>query len=268
MPPLPPAGFELLGYLQQRAESSSGIGAYLGGVPNQTSDKTQGTATGIQSLIAQAVSPVRDRQLNLEESIIEPVVNKWLKYAGRLMGKDEIKYVFVGGQSPRWVSITKGLLLGKIKISDLLEAELIPEEDIQEIVALKTLEGQQKDPGYIFDPEKEIVFDVDWIIRVEAGSMAEEDTEKDLQAFDSSVMMARELGVPLDPTKVWQERAMRAGIKEPEQYIMQPQQGMGQDPNMMQPGSQSPTAPPMLGNTPIQMPVPAASEVGQAPPLF
>jgi len=213
MPTLPSTGFELLNYLQTRAEQSSGIGAYLGGVPNQSSDKTQGTKGGIEALINQAISPVKDRQINIEESIIEPVVNKWIKYAGSLMGKDEIKYILVTGQSPKWVKATRGLITGKITLVDLLEAELITEEESMELTSMLMEQGK--------DPLAEIIFDVDWVIRVETGSMAEVDTEKEIKAFDTAVEFGTQYGLPLDIKKLWIERAAKAGIKEPESYLLE-----------------------------------------------
>lgn len=233
MPALPNAGFELLNYLQQRGESGAGIGGYTGGISNQVSDKTKGTATGVKALIEQGSAPIKDRQQNLEESIIEPMVNKWLKMAGNLMGENEIKYVLITGQSPKWVRVTKGLLTGKITLPDLMEAEIVDEEAAGEIATELAIQGK--------DPEKELIFDVDWILRVETGSMAEVDLAQELENFDQTVQSGIQMQVPLDLQKLWVERAMKAGIKEPEQYI-QKAQAMG--------GMQQP----MIGSTPVTMP--------------
>jgi len=218
MPPLSPVSFDLMNYIQQRAESVSGIGAYLGGVPNQVSDKTQGTASGIQSMIAMASSPVKDRQIALEEAIIEPIVNKWLKYAGKLMGDNEYKYILITGQSQKWVKVTKGLLTGKIKLDDLIQAEIMDMEEAASVASQMIAEGK--------DPLKEIIFDVDWIVRVEAGSMAEMDKKQDLENFDSTIQMGMTLQQPLDLKKVWIERAQRSGIKDPETYLTATPPGM------------------------------------------
>jgi hypothetical protein len=213
MPPLPNTGFELLNYLQTRAEQASGVGAYLGGVPNQVSDKTQGTASGIQTMMQAAVSPVKDRQLNLEESIIEPMINKWLKYAGYLMGKNEIKYVLVTGQNQKWVKLTKGILTGKATLDDLLIGEFITIEQARELATIMISTGK--------NPEQELVFDIDWIVRVETGSMAEVDLQKELENIDKGVEMGVQHGLQLDLKKIWIERMMKAGLKEPESYLME-----------------------------------------------
>ena len=194
MPALPQAGFQLLSYLQQRSESVSGIGAYLSGVPNQESDKTRGTKGGILALMAQAVTPVKDRQLNIEESIIEPMVNKWLKYAGALMSANEDKYILITGSEPRWVQVTKGLLTGKIKLEDLYVAEIIDDEDLEFMVQELLEQGK--------DPETEIVIDTDWIVRVETGSLAEIDTEQELENLQSWAKFAIEMGQQIDTKKV------------------------------------------------------------------
>lgn len=228
MPAMPTVGFELLGYIQQRAEVVSGIGAYLSGVPNQTSDKTGGTKGGILALIEQAISPVKDRQMNIEESIIEPVINKWLKLAGALMGEDEEKYVLISGQSPKWVRVTRGLLTGKIMKADLLAAEILNPEEELEFDQMMLEQGK--------DPNTEIIFDVDWILRVETGSMAEADSEQDVQNFERAAAFGMQMGVQLDAKKLWIEHAVRAGLKEPEQYILEQQMPVpGQVPGMVPP---------------------------------
>ena len=224
MPPLGNFGFEMLTYLQQRSESNSGVGAYLSGVPNQENDKTRGTMGGIQALIQQAISPVKDRQINIEESIIEPMINKWLKISGALMDDDEIKYVFITGQSPRWVKITKGFLTGKITLNDLIEAELIGTDErldkngnpigseAAELAAELIEQGK--------DPTKFLIFDVDWLIKVETGSMAEVDKEKDLQSFYNWAEWMIAHGIQIDIKKIGIEGGIRSGIKEPEQYLL------------------------------------------------
>ncbi len=232
MQALPTVGFDLLNYIQQRSESTSNNGAYLGGVPNQVSDKTQGTAAGIATLTQQAQSPVRDRQINIEESIVEPVINKWLRLTGAVMGENEIKWIFVSGQSQKWVRITKGLMTGKITLPDLLAAELIDPQGAQELAMIIASKGQ--------DPNKEILFDVDWIVRVETNSMAEIDAEKDMAKIIQWASFRQQYGIPTDFKKISESLAQQADIKNPEQYDLEGQ-GMptqGQTPGM--PGNPPP----------------------------
>jgi hypothetical protein len=224
-PPMPSTGFDLLTYIQQRAESATGIGAYTSGVPNQSNDKTQGTKGGILALIEQAASPIKDRQQNLEESIIEPVINKMLKLAGHLMSDKEEKFVFISGESPKWVKITKGILTGKITLPDLLASEIIDEETFGELVQEMMLTGK--------DPRTELVWDVDWVIRVEAGSMAETDSEQERQAMQQWIAFNAQFQIPMDLQKVSREMGIKAGIKEPEQYLIEQPQGQpGENPAM------------------------------------
>lgn len=260
MPDLPQSGFSLLTYMQQRSESVVGVGPYVSGVPNQASDQTQGTKGGIEALIQQASSPIRDCQLTIEEGLIEPIVNKWLKMAGALMGADEIKFIMVSGQDTKWVKATKGLLTGKIKIADLVASELMtPEEGIaltQEMAA----NGK--------DPEKDFVFDVDWIIRCETGSLAEVDTQKDVQNFmgwakfateTAQMAMTNPNGI-IDVEKVIREAGIRGGIKEPEQYLRKMPPPM--PPQAPQPMGQ-PGMPPMMPGQPPMAPGP---QMPQLPP--
>jgi len=137
------------------------------------------------------------------------------------MGKDEIKYVLITGQSPKWVGVTKGLITGKITLNDLIVAELLDQEQAAELAAIMVSEGK--------DPQSELIYDVDWIIRVETGSMAEVDTEKELQSFDTAVQFGTQYRLPLDIKKLWIERATKAGLKEPESYLLQNGGQNGQD---------------------------------------
>lgn len=213
MPPINTVGFQLLDYIQQRSESVVGSSAYTDGTPNSANDKTRGTATGVNILTNQAQGPIKDRQQNLEESIIEPIVNKWLKMAASLMSENEIKYAFITGQEPKWIEYTKGLLSGKITLNDLLIAEIWPEEEVAMAAALMMEQGK--------DPETEIVFDIDWIIRCESGSMAEIDTEKEFDNFQKWTEYNVTIGRQQDLQKLSDEMAQKLNIKDPSRFDVQ-----------------------------------------------
>jgi hypothetical protein len=93
----------------------------------------------------------------------------------------------------------------------MLTAGLLTEEELIE------MEKVMLDQGIL--PDEEIVVDTDWIVSVETGSMAEVDKAQDLENFDGWIQFNQQLGVPVDAEKVSIERAMKAGIKDPEQYI-------------------------------------------------
>jgi hypothetical protein len=211
IPTLGNAGLDILNWIEGRAESISGINSYMAGVPNSQTDKTQGTKGGIEALISQATSPVAERQINLEESIIEPVVNKWLKMLGATMTRDEFKWVMISGEKPNWVKLTKGFITGKIKLIDLMQADLIEAPEVQAIVDLMISEGK--------DPSTDTVFDIDWMIKVETGSLAEQDSGKEIAKKQSVLEMGLGMGLPIDTEKVWKELAADAGMKEPSQYL-------------------------------------------------
>lgn len=222
MPPFPGYGMDMLHFIEQRAESISGIGAYLAGVPNSDNDKTQGTKGGIEALQSASTSPVKDRQTNIEESIIEPVVNKWLKMVGATMSDDDIKWVLVTGEAQKWVRVTKGLLTGKIKLIDLYTAGILDDEQMEDIASNMMMEGK--------DPEEEVMFDVDWVIRVETGSLAERDTAKDVENKKMILEQGMALQLPLDREKLWKDIALDAGLQEPEQYLIKDQMQPGMMP--------------------------------------
>ena len=260
-PALPPMGFQLLDYLQQRGESVSGINGYLGGATSSSSDKTKGTKGGIEALIQQGSSPVQDRQQNIEESIIQPILNKFIKLAGSLMGKNEEKYVFLTGQSSQWVQITKGMIEGNITLQDLVTAKLVANDPVDDPALPPALDEMGKpltdtQTGFVVgseadqlaklmiqdrkDPKSHVIFDVDWVANVETGSMAEQDAQQDIQNFQNYVAFRSQYQIPTDYDKISQEMALRMGIKNPDQYDKETPQGMS--PAMPIPGTQ-PTAP-------------------------
>ncbi|MHB8482775.1 MAG: portal protein [Nitrospiria bacterium] len=239
MPPLPTFGFEMLTYIQQRAESVTGLGSAVNS-PNSV-NKLARTATEIQAQADQMQSPIRDRQINLEESIIEPVTNKMLKYMAALMGKNETKEIFITGQSPKWVKITKNLLQGNITLGDLVIAGLVsikpgtdpnsgqpitdpqtgqpvinPQTDYPVLSDADQLATDLIAQGK--DPKNNVIFDVDWIVRVETGSMAEQDSAQDIQNIQDWVNFRLQFRIPTDLKKISEEIGLRMGIKDPSQY--------------------------------------------------
>jgi hypothetical protein len=255
MPDLPKSGFELMSYIQQRAESTSQLGGYMSGMTHAKGDKTHGTKGGIQALIEQGSSPINDRQQNIEESIIEPMINKWLKYLAEFMAKDEIKYVLMTGENNQWVGITKSLLQGKIKLQDLMISGIMSTDDVTQMKQKMIEEGK--------NPDKDLLFDVEWIVKVETGSMALQDQQKDLEMFDGWVAFGAQLGVQFDTKKLVIERANRSNIKNPEAYFSADQSAMPLSTGA-QPGLPAGT-PPTAGQSQAPTPQPTASS--PAPPV-
>lgn len=246
-PPLPSEGFELLTYLQQRAEGVTGISPYLSGVPNASTDKTKGTASGIAQLTSQAASPIEDRQQNIEESIVEPILNKFFKLAASLMGHEEERFVYISGQSSKWVQITKGMLSGDITLPDLVAVGMIanttPVDPVTNQPSLPPdpatgqppvnpkstyLLGSEADQLYMLlesqgkNPKTHIIFDADWVVNVESGSMAEQDEQKDLANMQAWVQFRVQYRIPTDFEAISREMGMRLGIKNPDQYDLDP----------------------------------------------
>lgn len=264
IPSLGNAGLDILNWIEGRAESISGINGWISGAPNaETTGSNQKTIPEIQALTNSAASPVSDRQTNIEESIIEPVVNKWLKMLGATMTKDEFKWVLISGEKPSWVKLTKGFLTGKIKLMDLMEAQLVDSEIIdpvtgvteaQKLVELMMSEGK--------DPETDTVFDIDWMVKVETGSLAEQDTAKEVQKKQGVIQTGLEWGLQIDLEKAWKDLAMDSGMKEPDQMLNKEiPQGIegGLD---GQPGVNGPGAPANAGavGSPVQPPVGAGGQ--------
>jgi len=213
IPSLGNSGLDIMNWLEGRGESISGLNGWVSGAADpDTTGNGQKTAAEVNARQAAGATPITDRQINIEESIIEPVVNKWLKMLGATMTKDEFKWVLISGEKPKWVKLTKGFLTGKIKLIDLMEADVLGDEvEIQNIVDLMMQEGK--------DPNEDTVFDVDWMIKVETGSLAEQDSSKDVQKKQGVIEMGLGMGIQIDTEKVWKELMMDAGYKEPDQYL-------------------------------------------------
>lgn len=243
-------GLNMMNFIQSRNESISGLSPYTAGVTNSPSDKTGGTMGGIEALIQQGISPIRDRQQNIEESIIEPMVNKWLKMVGATMSDKDVKWILMTGEDQKMIKVTKGFLTGKIKLTDLMDAGIVQDAEIQGIVDLMMIQGK--------DPEKEIMFDVDWVVRVETGSLAEQDSTKDVENKKMLMETAMAMAIPIDAEKLWKDMALDAGLKEPDQYIKRmeeqngingqvPAEGMGQPQQAVDPSQPNPGVPAVAG---------------------
>lgn len=230
MPTLPTFGFDMLNYAQQRLESATGIAGYSSTAIPNSNDKVKGTATGINALQAQAISPIHDRQINFEEAIIEPVTNKMLKYMAALMAKNEEKFVFVTGESPHWVTVTKNLIQGKITLADLIVSGLVsmqpdPQTGVspaQELAKAMLAQGKK--------PQSHVLFDITWVVRCETGSMAEQDSEKDVANLQAWADFRLQFRIPTDLKKISEEMGLRMGIKDPSQYDLEQPTGPGQQP--------------------------------------
>jgi len=213
MPQLGSFGLEMVNWIEGRAEAVSGIAGWSSGAADPaTSGAGQKTKAEVEIRAQIGSSPIVDRQQNIEESIIEPMVNKWIKMIGATMTDDEFKWVMISGENQDWIKATKGFIEGKIKLIDLMQAGIAESHEIQEIVNDMLAKGQ--------DPNKHIMFDIDWIVRVETGSLAEVDTDKEVQNKKMVVELGTQLGVPIDNEKIWRDIAMDAGVKEPGQYIL------------------------------------------------
>lgn len=215
------AGLDILNWIEGRAESVTGINGWVSGAADpSTNGQGQKTAAEVNARQAAGVSPVADRQANLEESIIEPIVNKWIKMLGATMGNDEFKWVVISGEDQKKVKLTKGFITGKIKVVDLMEAGVLEDDnEIQALVDTMMYEGK--------DPETDTVFDVDWLIRVETGSLAEKNEAQELEKKQAAIQMGLQMGLPIDVEKMWKEVMMQAGYKEPEQYLKQMEEMYG-----------------------------------------
>lgn len=197
---VPPSGaFQSIDVLQQAIERAARFSLYGSGLSGQSTDKTQGTASGIQSIQAAAEPNVEIQLEDIEDMFMRPLARKYLKMIGRLMGEDESRYGLLEGENPEWVRATKGILTGKATIQDFVMAGLLDAEEAQGfLTAPDPVTGA---PMPIPGANEAFVFDVDWLVDVKLDNQSASDRESEIQKQMGTVDLAMKMGVQLSPER-------------------------------------------------------------------
>jgi hypothetical protein len=235
--------------MQQAIERAARFSLYGAGLSGQSSDKTQGTASGIQSIQAAAEPNVEIQLDDIQEMFMQPVGRKYLKMIGRMMGTDEIRYGLLQGENQEWVKATKGILTGKATIKDMVMVGLIDEQDalqytttMQPVIdpmtgqpAVDPMTGQpamQQVP--IPGAEEALIFDVDWVVEVKLDNQSASDKDRKTQAELAHIQWGMQIGVPIDPEKAWVRLGKRGGFDDIEDIILSPEEQQQKQQEMMQ----------------------------------
>ncbi len=199
---LPPGqAFQSIDMLQQAIERTARYSPYANGGTSQVTDKTQGTATGIQALQTAAEPNFQVKIDALQDSWLRPSARNRLKMIANVMSPVDIRYTYLRGQEPKWVQATKGILMGQATIGDMVTVGMIKPQELEDPAFVSELlaEFQLTDPQQLL--EETVIFDTDWIIDVKLDSQSAADKEADLNAEIGIIQFGQQLGVQYSPER-------------------------------------------------------------------
>lgn len=187
--------------IQQAIERTTRWSPYAVGQLSQATDKTQGTASGIQSLMSAAEPNFQVKIDGLQDSWLRPSARARLKMIGNLMIPSDIRYSYLRGEDPKWVRATKGILTGQATIGDFVVVGMIKPDELEDpaFVSQFLAEFQLTEPKDLL--EETIVFDTDWIVDVKLDNQSSADKQDDLIAEQGIVAFGREMGVQYSPER-------------------------------------------------------------------
>lgn len=218
----PQAAFQTIDVLQQVVERVARYSPYANGVTSQASDKTKGTASGIANL-QQAAEPNSESQIDdIEDMFMNPIGRGFLKMIANMMSPTDVRYSLLKGRTTEWVKASKGVLMGRATIGDMVTCGLLDEEEAQQY--LSTPDPVTGAPTPIPGADKAYVFDVDWIVKVNLDNQSAADREEKSKAQMALVQMGREMGVQFDPTRTIQYFAQRQDFEELDDLLLTDQE--------------------------------------------
>ena len=207
---LPPQSAFMQNDIFQQAIERAGIfSPYSSGMPSQQTDKTKGTMGGIKSLQQASEPNFQVKQDILQDSFVQPYAAMCLKMVANRMNPSDIRYALLKDKTPQWVAASKNVLLGKATLKDMYTCGMI---DVQEFAEMTTDEMGFPIPGI----EKEIVFDVDWIVDVKLDNQSKIAKSEETRNKMEWIEWARGLGIMFDPNKVATQIGKELGVESPE----------------------------------------------------
>lgn len=210
----PRESFQTIDILQQAIERAARWSPYAAGLPSQSTDKTQGTKGGIQSLTMAAEPNFQVKLDAMQESFMQPAARIYLKMVANLMGETDIRYGLMKGKDKGWVKASKNILLGKATLKELATCGFMTEQDFQE--ATTDPQTGQPIPGI----EEALVFDVDWVISVKLDSKSAADKDQEIQQKIGVITLGGQLGVKWNPERTITNIARAQGFEDVEDLFM------------------------------------------------
>jgi hypothetical protein len=211
---VPPAqAFQTIDVMQQAIERAARYSPYASGSTGQSSDKTQGTASGIASLQAAAEPNSQIQTDDMEEMFMQPLARLYLMMIANFMTEDDVRYALLEGQNKSWVKATKNILRGKATLQDMLASGMVSQQEIQELTMMEqpvldpmgqpVIDPQTGQPAVQMVPipgaDKALVFDVDWLVDVKLDSQTAAGKEMETQKQMALIQFGQQMGVQFKP---------------------------------------------------------------------
>ena len=194
--------------LQQELERSALFSPYAAGQVSQETDKTAGTAAGINSIIG-ADEPnlevVIDR---VAEQLEWPHVRFCLQAMAHATADGDVRWLARSGGSKEAVGITKRFLQGRPTGEDLVLAGIVTPEQLSEYGV----------------PATETYLDADLVIRVGLNPQGASEKYQKAQAEKALVDQSVQLGLPVDVQKAYVRIATKLGFEDFEDYFLSEEQ--------------------------------------------
>lgn len=228
--PPPSQAFQTVDILQQAIERAGRYSPYASGQTNQATDKTQGTASGIQAIQAAAEPNFEIKLDTIQDSFMRPLGRTYLKMIGNLMGEKDMRYTLLKGENAGWVKATKGILQGKATIDDLITVGMLKEDPqmIQEFIQEMGLDPLKK-------LENTVVFDIDWLVDVSLDNQSDATRLNEYQQDLTLIQFGqKELGVQFDGEKTLTWLAQKQGADKISSLYMTDEQKKQQSPSIDQ----------------------------------
>ena len=237
----PTAAFTTIDTLQQAIERTERFSPYSTGVPNSAVDKTQGTATGIQSMQA-ATEPNFQIKLDaLTECFVEPAARMELKMIANLMSPSDFRYAMLMGKTSEWVKAGKNVLMGKPTIKDLLAIGYTNKETAIEYTHTLVPSQEMDEMGQplmdvipIPGAEKAPVFDIDWLVSVDLDNQSAAIKEAKVNKLMGLIQFAQQLGVQVSPERTVIKVANVQGVDDFEDLLLNEEEQQQSQEQMMQ----------------------------------
>ncbi len=211
---VPPQGaFMTIDGIQQAIERAARFSPYASGVPSQETDKTMGTMGGIKALQRAAEPNFQIKLDDIQDTFMQPLGRIYLKMIANLMGAKDVRFALLKDKTPQWVAATKGILLGKATLEDMVICGMINHIQATEIAIGLANKGK--------DPTTHIVFDVDWIVEIKLDNQSEVDKmQKAGQKREFVQWASQTLGIQFSPERTATEIGRESGIEDPESLYM------------------------------------------------
>lgn len=227
----PGQAFTTIDVLQQAIERTARFSPYSAGTPSSATDKTAGTKGGIQAIQAAAEPNFQVKLDAIEDSFMQPIARKYLMMIANLMGEDEIRKSLLKGENKEWIKATKGILMGKATIQDMVTAGLIDETEAQDFVTVTDPETGQKMP--VEGADKAYVFDFDWIVKVSLDAQSSETKKQEADQLIQFIEWAKQMGVQFDPERTVTKVAYKKGFDEIDEIMLTEEEKQKKQQEMM-----------------------------------